>query len=143
MALKSKEWFYKQCLAEIKNHTPNSHMAWVVVEKGVGQSDGTRGHVTQAVGVAQQFLETYPQHINSIKSADPTKPYDVTNNAALQNDLKTWIAGQSGTFGRSAYGYDYDSFKRNTTATLGGTRTGGGGADDEFKRVLRLMAEYI
>jgi hypothetical protein len=24
-------------------------MAWVVVEKGVGQSDGTRGHVTQTV----------------------------------------------------------------------------------------------
>jgi len=143
MALKSKEWFYKQCLAEIKNHTPNCHMAWVVVEKGVGQSDGTRGHVAQAVGVSQQFLQTHPQHIDRIKSADPTKPYDVANDGGLQNDLKTWIGGQSGTYGRAAYGYDYDSFKKNTTATLGGTRTGGGGADDEFKRVLRLMAEFI
>jgi hypothetical protein len=70
MALKSKEWFYKQCLNEIKNHTPNSHMAWVVVEKGVGQSDGTRRHVTQAVGVIQQFLEAHPQHI-LIASSQP------------------------------------------------------------------------
>ena len=143
MALKSKEWSYKQCLNEIKNHTPNSHMAWVVVEKGVGQSDGTRGHVTQAVGVAQQFLEAHPQHIDRIKSADPTKPYDVAHDAILRNDLTTWIANQNGSFGRSAYGYSYDSFKKNTTATLGGTRTGGGGADDEFKRVIRLMAEYL
>lgn len=143
MALKSKEWFYKQCLSEIKTHTPNSHMAWAVVEKGIGQSDGTRGHVTQAVGVAQQFLQTHPEHIATIRSTDPTKPYDVTSDPALQNDLRTWIAEQSGPLGRAAYGYDYDKFKRNTTATLGGTRTGGGGADDEFKRVLRLMAEYL
>ena len=143
MALKSKEWFYKQCLAEIKTLTPNSHMAWAVVEKGIGQSDGTRGHVTQAVGVAQQFLQTHPEHIENIRSTDPTKPYDVTSNPDLQNDLRTWIADQSGPLGRATYGYDYDKFKRNTTATLGGTRTGGGGADDEFKRVLRLMAEYL
>jgi len=143
MALKSKEWFYKQCLNEIKHYTPNSHMAWVVVEKGVGQSDGTRGHVTQAVGVAQQFLKAHPRHIDRIKSTDPTKPYDVVHDAALRNDLTTWIANQNGSFGRAAYGYSYDSFKKNTTATLGGTRTGGGGADDEFKRVIRLMAEYL
>jgi hypothetical protein len=69
----------------------------------------------------------------------------VAYDANLRNDLTTWIANQNGSFGRATYpyGYSYDSFKKNTTATLGGTRTGGGGADDEFKRVIRLMAEYL
>lgn len=143
MSLKSKEWFYKNCLNDIKNYTPNSHLAWNLVQKGIGQSDGARGHVTQAVGVAQKFLEAHPGHIGHIKLADPTKPYNVAGDPSLQHDLTTWIAGQGGSFGRAGFGYDYDTFKKNTTAALGGTRTGGGGADDEFKKVLRLIAEYL
>jgi len=143
MALKSKEWFYKKCLAEVKDYARFSHLAWGILQKGIGQSDGTRGHVTQAIGVSQEFLTAFPAHIPTIQGADPTLPFDVAAHRRLQNDLTTWITGQSGNFGRGAYGYSYDSFKKNTTATLGGTRRGGGGADDEFKRVLRLMAEYL
>ncbi|HCE6118884.1 hypothetical protein R2K11_10995 [Pseudomonas aeruginosa] len=143
MALKSKEWFFKKCLAEIKDYGRFSHLAWSVLQKGIGQSDGTRGHVMQAVGVSQEFLTSFPAYSAVIKASDPTLPFDVAAHRQLQNDLKNWLAGQNGTFGRAAYGYSYDSFKRNTTATLGGTRRGGGGADDEFKRVLRLMAEYL
>jgi hypothetical protein len=70
-------------------------------------------------------------------------PFDVAAHAHLKLALKKWIAKKTGTFGRQSFGYNYKTFKRNTTATLGGTRTGGGGADDEFKRVLRLMAEFL
>lgn len=143
MALKSKEWFFKKCLAEIKDYGRFSHLAWSLLQKGIGQSDGTRGHVAQAVGVSQEFLAAFPAHIATIRASDPTLPFDVAANRRLQTDLTNWLAGQHGTFGRAAYGYSYDTFKRNTTATLGGTRRGGGGADDEFKRVLRLMAEYL
>lgn len=143
MALKSKEWFFKKCLSEAKEYGRFSHLAWSVLEKGIGQSDGTRGHVTQAIGVSQEFLGAFPAHIATIRKSDPTKPFDVAAHRRLQGDLTSWIASQSGTFGRASYGYSYDSFKRNTTPTLGGTRRGGGGADDEFKRVLRLMAEYL
>lgn len=111
--------------------------------KGIGQTDGTRGHVTQAVGVSQEFLDDFPQYIPLIQGADPTKPFDVAAHHQLQADLVAWVAGKNGNFGRASYGYNYQTFKRNTTATLGGTRQGGGGADDEFKRVLRLMAEFI
>ena len=48
-------------------------------------------------------------------------------------------------FGRSSkpgVGYNYDTFKNIVTPGLGGSRRGGGGADDEFKRVLRVMAEF-
>ena len=143
MALKSKEWFYKQCLAEVKDYARFSHLAWSILQKGIGQSDGTRGHVTQAIGVSQEFLAAFPAHVSTIQCADPTLPFNVSAHGSLQNDLTSWITGQSGIFGRGAYGYNYDTFKKNTTAALGGTRQGGGGADDEFKRVLRLMAEYL
>ena len=143
MALKSKEWFYKKCLAEVKDYARFSHLAWGILQKGIGQADGTRGHVTQAIGVGQEFLAAFPAYILTIQGADPTAPFDVAGHHTLQGDLITWINGKSGSFGRAAYGYSYDSFKKNTTATLGGTRVGGGGADDEFKRVLRLMAEFV
>ncbi len=143
MALKSKEWFFKKCLSEIKDYARFSHLAWSVLMKGIGQADGTRGHVTQAIGVSQEFLEDFPQHIPVIRGSDPTRPFDVAAHQQLQADLVAWIAGKNGSFGRAAYGYNYQTFKRNTTATLGGTRQGGGGADDEFKRILRLMAEFV
>jgi|SRR3569623_294113 len=143
MALRSKEWFFKKCLVEIRDYGRFSHLAWDVLQKGIGQSNGTRGHVTQAVGVSQEFLTAFPTHIALIKASDPTLPFDVAAHRLLQRNLIAWIANESGNFGRRTFGYSYDSFKRNTTATLGGTRGGGGGADDEFKRVLRLMAEYL
>ena len=40
MALKSKEWFYKKCLAEVKDYDRFSHLAWGILQKGIGQSDG-------------------------------------------------------------------------------------------------------
>lgn len=143
MALKSKEWFYKECLAEVGKHGPQGHLCWDILEKGIGQSNGTRGHVTQAIGVSQKFLQQFPQHKATIQGADPTKPFDIAQNPDVQIDLQTWIVGQGGVFGRADYGYDFDTFKTNTTPTLGGSRKGGGGADDEFKRVLRIVAEIL
>ena len=46
MALKSKDWFYKQCLSEIKQHGRFCHLCWDILQKGIGQIDSTRGHVT-------------------------------------------------------------------------------------------------
>lgn len=143
MALKSKEWFYKICLQQVKGYGRFSHLSWDILEKGIGQLDATRGHATQAIGVAQEFLSAHPDLVTVIKAADPTLPFDVAQNAPVRNALKKWLAAQSGQFGRSSFGYNYNTFKGIVTPTLGGTRAGGGGADDEFKRVLRLMAEFI
>jgi hypothetical protein len=142
MALKSKEWFYKQCLREVKRHDRLCHLCWDILEKGIGQTDSTRGHVTQAVGVSQEFLAAHPNLVATIQAADPTRPFDVSASTQVRNALRTWLAGRQGTFGRQAFGYSYDTFKNIVTPGLGGTRHGGGGGDDEFKRVLRLMAEF-
>jgi len=143
MALKSKEWFYKQCLREVKQHGRFCHLCWNILEKGIGQSDSTRGHVTQAIGACQQFLSEYPDHRATIRAADATLPFDVPSHRPIQNTLRQWLAGQNGPYGRQTFGYNYDTLKNILTMTLGGTRGGGGGGDDEFKRVLRLMAEFL
>ncbi len=143
MALRSKEWFYKQCLREVKQHGRFCHLCWDILEKGIGQTNSTRGHVTQAIGVCQEFLGAHPNVIATIQAADPTAPFDVPHNPQVRNALTTWLANCQGPFGRSSFGYDYDTFKNIVTPSLGGTRHGGGGGDDEFKRVLRLMVEFI
>jgi hypothetical protein len=142
VALKSKEWFYKQCLQQVKEHDRFSHLCWNILEKGIGQSDSTRGHVTQAVGVAQQFLAANPALVAVIVDADPTRPFDVPGNLQVSKALKKWVSKRKGAFGKRSFGYNYDTFKNIVTPALGGKRKGGGGGDDEFKKVLRLMAEF-
>lgn len=142
MALKSKEWFYKQCLSQVEGHTRLGHLCWDILKKGIGQNDGTRGHVTQAVGACQRFLAAHPALVPIIKSGDPTRPFDVSGDTKVSAALKKWLPGRTGTFGHVTYGYNYDTLKNILTPSLGGTRIGGGGGNDEFKRVLRLMAEF-
>lgn len=142
MALRSKEWFYKQCLRQVKEHGRFCHLCWDILEKGIGQTNSTRGHVTQAIGVCQEFLSAHPNLVATIQSADPTLSFDVSSNKRVRNALRTWLADREGTFGRESFGYSYDTFKNIVTPSLGGTRHGGGGGNDEFKRVLRLMAEF-
>ncbi len=143
MGLKSKEWFYKHCLKEAKSYTALAHLSWDLLEKGIGQKDATRGHVTQAIGATQQFLVDYPQHVDAIRAASPTEPFDLKASKKINSDWCAWLAGKSGTYGRPAFGYDYDTLKGYLTPALGGVRKGGGGGDDELKRVLRTVADFL
>lgn len=143
MGLKSKEWFYKQCLQEVKEHTALTHLCWDILDKGIGQKDSTRGHVTQAIGAVQGFLEEFPHHLDLIKSSDPTKPFDFAANKRLLKDWIRWLSEHDGEYGKTAFGYNYSTLKNYLTPTLGGRRTGGGGGDDELKRVLRLIPEFL
>ncbi len=143
MALKSKEWFYKTCLKEVEKHGRFSHLCWDILEKGMGQKDSTRGHVTQAIGACQDFLSKNKSFIKTIQAADPTYPFDVAGNKKIRQSIQSWLTSHNGAYGRASFGYSYDTLKNILTPTLGGTRKGGGGGGDEFKRVLRLMAEFI
>jgi hypothetical protein len=142
MALKSKEWFFKQCLREVKNFTPLTHLCWDILEKGIGQRDSTRGHVTQAIGAIQEFLKAQRQWIAVIQRADPTKPLEITSHRQLIRAWKSWFHTKAGSYGRQSFGYNYDTLRHILTPALGGSPKGGGGGDDEFKRVLRLLAAF-
>jgi hypothetical protein len=74
MALKSKEWFYKKCLVETRGFTRLAHLAFDILDKGIGGRDRTRGHVTQAVGATQRFLERFARFRREIQLSDPTRP---------------------------------------------------------------------
>ena len=144
MPLKSKEWFYKQCLSEVEEFSRLSHMCWSVLKKGIGQEDQTRGHVTQAIGATQGFLERFPDHKQAIRDADPTKPFDIRDHDEILQDWVVWFGAQRRTtYGPRSFGYNYDTLRGYLTPFLGGQRRGGGGGNDEFKRVLRLMAEFM
>src|ERR1700733_3553260 len=103
MALKSKEWFYKKCLDEVKSFGRFSHLSWDILEKGIGQHDGTRGHVTQAIGACQEFFNNHSQYMQIIQAADPTKPFDIASNRQIHQNLKRWLARKNGTYGRDSF----------------------------------------
>lgn len=142
MALKSKEWFYKQCLYEVKNWSPLAHLAWDILEKGIGQRDQTRGHVTQAIGAAQKFLEDHPRFVHDIRDTDRTKPLNIRAYPRIANGWTAWLGRRQGAYGRHAFGYNYRTLRGYLPPNLGGSRRRGGGGADELKRVLRLMAEF-
>lgn len=142
MALKSKEWFYKQCLREVKNWSPLAHLAWDILEKGIGQRDQTRGHVTQAIGATQKFLGDHPQYVPDICDADRTKPFHILAHPQIGNRWRAWLGRRRGPYGRRAFGYNYGTLRGYLPPNLGGARRRGGGGADELKRVLRLMAEF-
>jgi hypothetical protein len=143
MPMKSKEWFYKHCLREIDTFSPYAHLCWDVLQKGIGQQDATRGHVTQAIGATQGFLAKYPNWKGALRKADPTKPFDIAANAKMLLAWKSWIGGKKGKYERKAFGYSYTTLKHYLTPSLGGTCSGGGGGNDEFKKVLRLIVVFL
>jgi hypothetical protein len=143
MALKSKEWFYKQCLRHVEEESALAQLCWETLKKGIGQQDSTRGHVTQAIGAAQEFLKAHPEFRDTIRQADPTEPFNIKAYPEILAAFKAWLRSQKkAVYGHKAFGYNLKTLKGLLTPTLGGRRTGGGGGNDEFKRALRLVAEF-
>ena len=45
MALKSKEWFYKQCIIEVDQNTPFEDLSWDILKKGIVKAAARAGKV--------------------------------------------------------------------------------------------------
>src|SRR5262245_36535190 len=150
--LKSKEWFYKQCLLEIDRRGPLARPSWEILMKGIAQEDATRGHVTQPIGALQQFLRQHPHHTATVSAAPQNQPFDILADPVMAGDWNAFFAqvlarsaGRSGHYGRDSFGYSYRTLQTYLPPSLGGrvrARPGGVGLD-EFKRVLRLMAAFL
>lgn len=106
--------------------------------------DSTRGHVNHALGVCQVFLKNHPQHVAIIKNSSTSESFHLRdpNHSTILSDWLTFLASKSGSFGPSNE-YDYDTQRNILPTNLGGHVVGGGGGGDEFKTVLRLVAELI
>lgn len=142
MALKGKEWFYGRCLEELGKWSKISYLCKDLLDKGVGRADKARSHVHQSIGACQNFLRAHRHHIPTIQAAPPTESLDRDDYDAIFVDWINWFANRAGTYGKGDYGYNYDTLRGHLTRRLGGTRRGGGGGGDEFKKVLRVLAEF-
>ena len=141
MALKGPLWLLRRALVEERNRTALGHLSGRALDLGLLRTDSTRGHLFQAAGAVQRFLEAHPEHVATIQAASPLEPYKPAGQVLA--DWTAFIAELDGTYGRGRFGYNYDTLKGYLTPRYGGTRAGGGGGDNEFEICLRLGAEFV
>lgn len=142
MALKGPLWLLGRALVEERNRTPLGHLSARALDLGLRKTDSTRGHLFQAAGAIQRFLEAHPEHIATIQAAAALEPYKPTGQVLA--DWKAFLAQQhDGPYGQGKFGYNYGTLKGYLTPKYGGTRTGGGGGDNEFEICLRLGAAFV
>jgi len=140
MALKSEKWFFRQCYQQVRRLTNLAHLANRALELGFGREQ-TGGHIRQACGAVQLFLEQFPQHVNTIRSSSATDPFRVQGQ--IRRNWLNFFRNKTGNYGQRKFGYSWDTLRGYLTRRYGGKRTGGGGGDNEFEIVLRLMAEFL
>lgn len=138
MGFKSREWFFGQCYKEVKRIGELAHLANRALELGFG-SEHTQGHILQACGAIQKFFEQYPDHQETVSNASPTDPYALRG--SMRRDWLNFFSSKNGKYGRKRFGYSWDFLRTYLTDQYGGRVTGGGG-DNEFEIVLRLMADF-
>lgn len=141
MALKGPLWLMAKCLEEERKRSAITFLSSRALDLGIRKSESTRGHVFQACGAVQKFLIEHPRYKSTIRSSTPFEPYKLHGNL-LRNWLE-FLPNNHGNYGRATFGYNFDVLRRYLTPKYGGSRTGGGGGDNEFEIVFRLTAEFI
>jgi len=142
MALKSKDWFLGRCLVEERARSKYCYLGARALDLGLRRSGKTAGHIMQACGAAQKFLEEHPEHIGTIAGSDPLEGFDLRGSPQILRDWRQFFANKTGGYGRASFHYNWDSLSTYLTRSLGGVHVGGGGGDSLFEIVLRLVAEF-
>lgn len=141
MALKSPTWFLARAYREERDRSRLCHLSARALKLGLAGDHGTRGHIKQPIGAVQRFFEQYPAHVATVNAASELDPFKPTGQVLA--DWMTFMGANGGSFGRKEYGYSFNTLKRLLTPKYGGARTGGGGGDNEFETVLRLVAAFL
>jgi len=140
MGLKSREWFFGRCYKEVRKIGTLAYLSNKALELGFGK-ENTQGHILQACGAVQIFFQQYPHHKKTISQAPPLDPF-----ALKEQMLKDWLTffdSKAGKYGQRKFGYNWDALRTYLTTKYGGRTTGGGGGDNEFEIVLRLLADFL
>lgn len=95
------------------------------------------GKVKQAFFGVQRFLQEYPRHRQFVESLPDDRWFELAD-SALKPDWERFLQ-DFGDETDPAYGYSLPTLRRYLTPRVGGTRTGGGGGDNELKRVWPLV----
>ena len=141
MALNGPLWLLGKALVEERTRTPLGHLSAKALDLGLRKTDSTRGHMFQAIGAVQMFLESHPEYLATICAASPLEPYKPSGQ--ILRDWKAFLRPHGGTYGNRKFSYNYDTLKGYLTPKYGGIRDGGGGGDNEFEICLRLSASFL
>jgi hypothetical protein len=103
----------------------------------------TGGHILQACGATQLFLQKHPEHKRTIRKTLPSEPYRLQG-AVLEDWLAFFESKETkSTYGQKAFQYDWNSLRTYLTPKYGGNHKGGGGGNDKLEIVMRLMGEFV
>jgi hypothetical protein len=141
MALKGHLWFLGKCLDEERDRSALSYLSSKALDLGLKRTESTRGHVFQAVGALQGFYAARPDVQAVAQNASTFTPYSFAG--ANLRAWREWFDPKSGTYGHARFGYNYTTLYGYLTPKFGGKRTGGGGGDNEFEIVARLLADFL
>ena len=94
------------------------------------------GKVKQAFFGVQRFLQEYPHHRAFVEALPDDEWFDVAD-SLLMPDWRRFLADFAEE-ANPAYGYSIATLRGYLTVASGGTRTGGGGGDNQLKRVWPL-----
>jgi hypothetical protein len=141
MALKGHLWFLGRCLDEERARTPESLIASRLLDLGLKRAESTRSHVFQAVGALQNFYSDHPAIAADARIAPPYEPYAL--DPAECQVWCQWFGAKTGPYGQARFGYNYDTLRGYLTPHYCGDRTGGGGGNNEFELVARMLAKFV
>ena len=119
MALKSRNWFLKQCLAQERNRTKFAYLSATALDLGFGR-DNTQSHILHACGATQKFLTEYPNHKEGITAASPIEPYKPRG--SMRRDWVSFLANNL-NFNSSRFGYNLNTLRSCLTRKHGGICT--------------------
>ena len=91
------------------------------------------GKVKQAVFGVQRFLQEYPQHQSYVEHLPDTQWFEVQD-SHLWDDWQRFLSDFREERDEDLR-YDISTLRGYLTPSSGGTRMGGGGGDNELKRV--------
>lgn len=137
MPLRSPVWFLGECLRHERRGGATTRLGARILNLGLLGQDNTRGHVNQACGGAQRLYARNPQIEIAVAA---TTIWPVRIPIRLEQEIAAFVDGQTGSFGRERDHYDWDTLRGILTPRYGGHRSRGGGGDNEFELVLRMMA---
>ncbi len=142
MGLKSREWFFGECYKQVRKKTKLEALADKALQLGF-KKEMTGGHILQACGATQLFLRKHPEHTPTIRHSSSKKPHRLRGQ--VLEDWLDFFGSKRGktTYDKKAFQYNWRSLRTYLTPKYGGRPKGGGGGNNEFEIVLRLMAEFV
>ena len=131
---------YRDFLSFLESQTNPVANQILTIARNKDHNNNT-GKVRQAFFGVQHFLQEYPPHRDYVASLPEDEWFDVSANSMFE-DWSRFLRDNA-TEVNPGYEYSIPTLIRYLTPTSGGSRTGGGGGDNELKRVWPFVGRVV